>query len=64
MKICDNGVVRNMTPEEILQFEEEKELCGGIFQPTELTDEERLEALEAIMLKILGLSNVDDLYHK
>lgn len=30
----------------------------------EPTAEERLEALEAAMLELLGLSNVDDLYHK
>lgn len=64
MKICDNGVVRNMIPEEILQFEEEAALCGGIFQPSEPTAEERLKALEAAMLELLGLSNADDLYHK
>lgn len=64
MKICDNGVMRDMTPEEILQFEEEAALCGGVFQPTEPTAEKRLEALEAAMLELLGLSNADDLYRK
>ena len=54
MKICENGVVREMTPEEIASLKTE--------ETTEQkpTVEERLEAVEAALLEQLlgGLDNV------
>ena len=42
MKICENGIIRDMTPEEIAELEK---LAAE--QPTpELTPEERIAALE------------------
>ena len=54
MKICENGVVRDMTPEEIASLKTE--------EATEQkpTVEERLEAIELALLEQLlgGLNNV------
>lgn len=52
MKICENGVIREMTPEEIAELEK---LAAE--QPTaEPTAEERLAALEDAMLELLGVA--------
>lgn len=51
MRICDNGVYRDMTAKE------EAEFLAGITeqqQPSEPTAEERLEALEQAMLIMMG----------
>lgn len=49
LKICENGVIRDMTPEEEAE-------CNAMLaaQPApEPTAEERLEALEAAMLELV-----------
>ena len=52
MKIFDNGIVREMTPSEIAEFE-----AMAAEQPApEPTAEERLAALEEAMLELLGVS--------
>lgn len=49
MKICENGVMRDMTPEEIAELEE---LAAEAPAP-EPTAEDRLAALEAAMLEMI-----------
>ena len=52
MKICENGIIREMTPEEIAELEK---LASE--QPVaEPTAEERLAALEEAMLELLGVA--------
>lgn len=52
MKIFDNGIIREMTSEEIAEFE-----VMAAEQPApEPTAEERLAALEEAMLELLGVS--------
>ena len=52
MKICENGIIREMTPEEIAELEK---LAAE--QPVpEPTAEERLAALEEAMLELLGVA--------
>ena len=52
MKICENGIIREMTPEEIAELEK---LAAE--QPvTEPTAEERLAAVEEAMLELLGVA--------
>lgn len=52
MKICENGIIREMTHEEIAEFE-----AMAAEQPApEPTAEERLAALEEAMLELLGVS--------
>ena len=51
MKICENGVIREMTPAEIAEIER---LASEVPEP-EPTAEERLSALEEAMLEILGV---------
>lgn len=52
MRIFENGIVREMTPEEIAEFE-----AMAAEQPVpEPTAEERLAALEEAMLELLGVS--------
>lgn len=52
MKICENDIVREMTPEEIAEFE-----AMVAEQPApEPTAEERLAALEDAMLELLGVA--------
>ena len=52
MKICENGIYREMTPEEIAEFE-----AMVAEQPVpEPTAEERLAALEEAMLELLGVA--------
>ena len=53
MKICENGIIRAMTPEEI---EEYKALAQESPMP-EPTAEERLEALESAMLELIGVTS-------
>lgn len=52
MKICENGIIREMTPEEIAEFEA---LAAGTPE-AEPTAEERLAALEEAMLELLGVA--------
>lgn len=51
MKIYENGIIRDMTPEEIAELEK---LAAEAPAP-EPTPEERLEALESAMLEVLGV---------
>lgn len=52
MKIFDNGIIREMTLEEIAEFE-----AMSAEQPApEPTAEERLAALEEAMLELLGVA--------
>lgn len=52
MKIFDNGIIREMTPEEIAELEA---MAAEVPAP-EPTAEERLAALEEAMLELLGVS--------
>lgn len=52
MKICENGITREMTPEEISEYEA---LAKEVPMP-EPTAEERLEALESAMLELMGVT--------
>lgn len=52
MKICENGIIREMTPEEIAELEA---LAASEPVP-EPTAEERLAALEEAMLELLGVA--------
>ena len=52
MKICENGIIREMTPEEIAGLEA---LAASEPIP-EPTAEERLAALEEAMLELLGVA--------
>ena len=52
MKICENGIIREMTAEEIAEIEK---LASEMPQP-EPTAEERLAALEEAMLELLGVT--------
>lgn len=49
MKICENGVIRDMTPEEEAEY---NAMLAAQPEP-EPTAEERLEALEAAMLELV-----------
>lgn len=52
MKICENGIIREMTPTEIAELE-----ALAAEQPVpEPTAEERLAALEDAMLELLGVA--------
>ena len=51
MKICENGIIRDMTPEEVAEYEA---LVQEAPMP-EPTAEERLEALESAMLELMGV---------
>lgn len=52
MKICENGIIREMTAEEIAELEK---LAAEQPAP-EPTAEERLAALEEAMLELLGVA--------
>ena len=52
MKICENGIIREMTPEEIAELEA---LASEMPVP-EPTAEERLAALEEATLELLGVA--------
>ena len=52
MKICENGIIREMTPAEIAELEA---LAASEPVP-EPTAEERLAALEEAMLELLGVA--------
>ena len=52
MKICENGMIREMTPEETAEMER---LQAEMPAP-EPTVEERLAALEEAMLELLGVT--------
>lgn len=52
MKICENGVIREMTAQEIAELEA---LASEMPEP-EPTSEERLSALEEAMLELLGVT--------
>ena len=51
MKICENGIIREMTPSEIAELEA---LAASEPIP-EPTAEERLAAVEEAMLELLGV---------
>lgn len=51
MRVCENGIIREMTPEEIAEYEA---LAKAEPMP-EPTAEERLEALEGAMLELMGV---------
>ena len=55
MKICENGIIREMTPEEIAEFE----ALAQEAQMPEPTAEERIEALESAMLELMGVHTDD-----
>ena len=51
MRICENGIIRDMTPEEIAELQ-----AVADNQPTpEPTAEERLEAIESALLELMGV---------
>ena len=52
MKICENGIIREMTPEEIAELER----LQAEMPQAEPTAEERLVALEEAMLELLGVA--------
>ena len=52
MKICENGVIREMTPAEIADIER----LASEMPEAEPTAEERLAALEEAMLELLGVA--------
>lgn len=55
MKVCENGIIREMTPEEIAEFEALAQ-DEPLPQPTA---EERLEALESAVLEMMGVHTND-----
>lgn len=55
MKIWENGIIREMTPEEIAELEA---LAQEAPMP-EPTAEERLDAIEAAVLEMLGVTPND-----
>ena len=55
MKICENGIIREMTPEEVAELEA---LAQDEPVPPP-TAEERLEALEGAMLELMGVTTND-----
>ena len=55
MRICKDGIYREMTPEEVAEFEA---LAQEAPMPAP-TAEERLDALEDAVLEILGVSTND-----
>lgn len=55
MKICENGIIREMTPEEVAEHEA---LAQEAPMP-EPTAEDRLDAVERAVLEILGVSTND-----
>lgn len=52
MRVCENGAIREMTPDEVAEFEA---LAKDAPMP-EPTAEERLDALESVVLEILGVT--------
>lgn len=52
MRICENGIIREMTPEEIAEYEA---LAQEAPMPPPTT-EERLDAVERAVLEILGVT--------
>ena len=52
MKICENGIIREMTPSEIAEIER----LASEMSEAEPTAEERLAALEEAMLELLGVA--------
>ena len=57
MKICENGIIREMTPEEIAEMERlQAEQLQAETPAPEPTAEERLVALEEAMLELLGVA--------
>lgn len=51
MKVCENGIIRDMTPEEIAEYEALAQEA-----PMPPTAEERLEALESAVLEMMGVT--------
>lgn len=54
MKICENGIIREMTPEEVAEFEA---LANDAPMPP--TIEERIDAMESAVLEMLGVTPND-----
>ena len=54
MKICENGIIREMTPEEVAEYESLAQEA-----PMPPTAEERLDALESAMLEMMGVTTND-----
>lgn len=54
MKICENGIIRDMAPEEIAELEALAQEA-----PMPPTAEERLDAIEAAVLEMLGVTPND-----
>ena len=52
MRVCENGIIRDMTPEEIAEYE----ALAQDAQMMEPTAEGRLEALESAMLELMGVT--------
>lgn len=52
MKICENGIIREMTPAEVAELE----AMAAEMPAPEPTAEDRLAALEEAMLELLGVS--------
>ena len=52
MKICENGIICEMTPEEIAELEK----LSAEQPAAEPTEEDRLAALEEAMLELLGVA--------
>lgn len=51
MKVCENGIIREMTTEEVAEYE-------ALAQEAQIpvpTAEERLDALESAMLELMGV---------
>lgn len=46
MKICENGIIREMTPEEELSIKEARQQADKEMSAPETTPEERIAALE------------------
>ena len=51
MKICENGICRDMTEEEITEYMAQNEVVEEIEQLP--TIEERIDAIESAMLEVL-----------
>lgn len=52
MRICDNGICRDATEQEIAELQNKAELE---FAADAITDTDRIEALEAAILELAGV---------
>lgn len=53
MKIYENGIIRELTPEEIAEFEAQQAQAAAEMAAAPPTQEERLAALESAMLEMI-----------